>query len=484
MEFIPPIARDRPSIAEHGRERSWPAPGERLIELASWMMVLGAIRLAGTLAGYVGGILEVWRSQPITIELLSRFARDNQLLIELCAAWPLILSMALRRKRWLELLPAAAMTFLILSIAGLVELSAEWNHADGSGLTIGSFHLTRRAFIHPTLADVSLGALGATQLLLELITAVRALLLVPRLRESRTDESDKIERRRRARFGRLAIYASLGYLVLMIRLPVWSTYLELLNNSPLVREFVLRNDIKRTRATRNIIQLSKEEQQQRDIQAMVSAAHSAARMDQFQTAKEHYTGLITLVESIPERSWPKGYRSTLAEILNGLAWLEATCPETGYRDPEEAVRHARRAVELRPDDRNIWNTLGVAYYRTGAWKEANDALARSMQLNNGGDSFDWFFLALVELKLGHREKALEWYDRAVEWFRGFQPEDRELYRFQVEAARELGLPKPASSPPPASARKSAGTIFPLGSPSLPRRLRLRIPDPALRPPTQ
>ena len=49
----------------------------------------------------------------------------------------------------------------------------------------------------------------------------------------------------RTRFGRLAIYASLGFLVLMIRLPVWSTYLEIINDSRIVREFVLKNDIRR-----------------------------------------------------------------------------------------------------------------------------------------------------------------------------------------------------------------------------------------------
>jgi len=343
--------------------------------------------------------------------------------------------------------------------------------------------LTRRAFIHPTLSDVSLGLLGATQLLLEFATAVRAVLLVPRFRGAHAAESGKNDGARRARFGRLAVYTSLGYLVLMIRLPVWSTYLELLNNSTIVREFVLRNDIKRIRGPRTSVRLTKEEEQRRDILVMLSAAHQAARMDQFPTAKETYIKLITLVESVPERAWPRA-SGTLAEVLNGLAWLEATCPETMLRDPVAAVRHARRAVDLQPNDGNIWNTLGVAYYRTGEWTEANDALSRSMQFRNQGDSFDWFFLALVQLKLGHREQALEWYGKAVGWFRESLSNDRELYRFQVEAAQELGLPKPAPPPPSASNNHAGGPLFPTGAPTLPRRLRSRIADPSMRTPIQ
>jgi len=281
----------------------------------------------------------------------------------------------------------------------------------------------------------------------------------------------------------LAVYTSLGYLVLMIRLPVWSTYLELLNNSTIVREFVLRNDIKRIRGPRYTVRLSKEEERRRDIQIMLSAAHQAAKMGQFVTAKESYIQLISLVESVPEGTWPRAYRITLAEVLNGLAWLEATCPESMHRDSAAAVRHARRAVELRPNDGNIWNTLGVACYRTGEWKEANDALSRSMQLHDQGDSVDWFFLALVQLKLGHRVQALEWYDKAVAGFHESVSDDRELYRFQVEAAAELGLPQPAPPPPSAATNNAHGPLFPMG-PSLQRRLRPRLADPSMRTPMQ
>jgi len=490
MEFISPIERGRRSIAEHAHDRGSTMPVERLIALSSWMMVLGTIRVTCTFADYAGTFLEAWRIQPITYRMLSLFTEQNNPVVALCGAWPLVLGMALRRTRWLELLPAAAATFLILSIGGGIELSAEWSHAQGNGVTIGSFHLTRRAFIHPTLSDVSLGVLGATQLLLELATAVRAVVLVPRFRGVPAAESSRNDGARRARFGRLAVYSSLGYLVLMIRLPVWSTYLEILNKSTLVRDFVLRNDNKRVRGSRNYVRLTKEEEQGREFQIMLLEAREAATTERYMMAEEAYTQLISSMDLVPRNSWPQSYLYTVAEALNGLAWLQATCPEPEHRNSARAIVHAHRAVEFQPNAGNYWNTLGVAYYRAGDWTQAKEALSRSMEQRlvrgSEGDSFDWFFMALVELRLGNREQALEWYEKAVEWFHKESPNDRELYRFHVEAAQELGLKEPTR--PPASTRQAPPPNFLIGAPSLEvlrrRRLRSGSGDPALRPAPQ
>ena len=79
---------------------------------------------------------------------------------------------------------------------------------------------------------------------------------------------------------------------------------------------------------------------------------------------------------------------------NELAWLLATDPNPNARDPGRAVNWAKKAVELAPNEGNFWNTLGVAHYRAGDWKAALEALEKSMKLRNGGDSSDWFFLAM------------------------------------------------------------------------------------------
>jgi tetratricopeptide (TPR) repeat protein len=118
---------------------------------------------------------------------------------------------------------------------------------------------------------------------------------------------------------------------------------------------------------------------------------------------------------------------------NGLAWILVTCPEQQFRNPAEAVKLARKAVELMPRNGNYWNTLGVAHYRTGNWKGAVEALARSMQLRNGGDSGDWYFLAMAHWQLRSTTEARRWYDTAVEWMEKNEPTDDELCRFRAEA---------------------------------------------------
>ena len=82
--------------------------------------------------------------------------------------------------------------------------------------------------------------------------------------------------------------------------------------------------------------------------------------------------------------------------------------------------------------------------------EALSALYRSMELRDEGDSADWFFLAMIHRRLGRKERAREWYDKAVRWSHRYRPGDEELYRFEVEAAEALGLPRPEwrPSPPP------------------------------------
>jgi tetratricopeptide (TPR) repeat protein len=126
-------------------------------------------------------------------------------------------------------------------------------------------------------------------------------------------------------------------------------------------------------------------------------------------------------------------------------------------------------VDLEPKHGDFWNTLGVAYFRLEAWDEALSALYRSMELNDEGNSADWFFLAMIHQRLGRKERAREWYDKAVHWSHRHRPGDEELYRFAVEAAEALGRPKPERPPypPPRIDRE------PRYLPPYPRGLRMR-----------
>jgi len=122
---------------------------------------------------------------------------------------------------------------------------------------------------------------------------------------------------------------------------------------------------------------------------------------------------------------------------NGLAWLLATHPDPKVRDPGRAVKSAKKAVELAPKDGSCWGTLGAAQYRAGDWNRARAALEKAMELRMGGDSFDWFFLAMSYEKLGAKEKARQWYGKAADWMDKNNPQDDELRRFRNEAAELL-----------------------------------------------
>jgi hypothetical protein len=82
----------------------------------------------------------------------------------------------------------------------------------------------------------------------------------------------------------------------------------------------------------------------------------------------------------------------------------------------------------------------VAYYRSGDDRAAVAALETSMSMQAGGNSFDWFFLAMAHWRLGDRNQARTWFDRAVQWMDRHKPHDSELCRFRAEAEAMLAVP--------------------------------------------
>jgi len=104
------------------------------------------------------------------------------------------------------------------------------------------------------------------------------------------------------------------------------------------------------------------------------------------------------------------------------------------------------------------NTLGVAHCRAGNWDKAIETLNRSSELRNGGDSFDWFFLAMAHWQLAHKDEARQWYGKAVDWMEKNKPDDEALCRFRAEAAELLGVtetePKTKEKPEEAQTKRS------------------------------
>jgi tetratricopeptide (TPR) repeat protein len=132
---------------------------------------------------------------------------------------------------------------------------------------------------------------------------------------------------------------------------------------------------------------------------------------------------------------------TLAGSHAELAWYFATAADPNLRDTKAAVGHARTATDSLPDEPNYWRNLGVALLRDGDHKAAAESLEKSMTLRNGGDAFDWFFLAMAHWQLDEKEEARKRYDQAVEWMDKNRPKNEELRRFRAEAAELLELEK-------------------------------------------
>jgi tetratricopeptide (TPR) repeat protein len=121
------------------------------------------------------------------------------------------------------------------------------------------------------------------------------------------------------------------------------------------------------------------------------------------------------------------------DINNMLAWFLATSAEPRLRDAALAVQLAQKAVAGNQHSGDYKNTLGVALYRNGDNKAAIQELQASMTQRGGGDSYDWFFLAMAHWRLGDRDDARMWFDRAVQWMDSHEP-NGEFRRFRAEAA--------------------------------------------------
>jgi len=67
-----------------------------------------------------------------------------------------------------------------------------------------------------------------------------------------------------------------------------------------------------------------------------------------------------------------------------------TCPLSQFRDAKRSIKYPKDALQLYPLGGGFWNILGIGHYRAGNWDDSIEALNKSVDLRDGGDSSDFF----------------------------------------------------------------------------------------------
>jgi serine/threonine protein kinase/WD40 repeat protein len=135
-----------------------------------------------------------------------------------------------------------------------------------------------------------------------------------------------------------------------------------------------------------------------------------------------------------------------AEVCNSLAWAYLTAPEA-LRDGKAAVLLAEKAVRKQPKNPNYCNTLGLAFYRTGQYRQAVEILRPNLRSQEAAAlAYDLYILAMSCHRLGEIERARDYYTWAVrnsDAQKGPSPALlEELSAFRAEAEALLGLQSP------------------------------------------
>ncbi len=110
--------------------------------------------------------------------------------------------------------------------------------------------------------------------------------------------------------------------------------------------------------------------------------------------------------------------------LNNASWSVVRLPDAEAAAYRLALRQAEAACRNRPEYGVFLNTLGVAQYRVGQYREAAATLTHAHELNSvanhGSDPADLAFLAMAQHRQGQPENARA----TLSWLRESMKETR------------------------------------------------------------
>jgi eukaryotic-like serine/threonine-protein kinase len=212
-----------------------------------------------------------------------------------------------------------------------------------------------------------------------------------------------------------------------------------------------RYNLARILAKRNKIENACETVQQA-IDHELLAAQKNPRNPQYLSSL--WAQYLLLLELLVENKKPDQVKSVLKQaqvqckelptVLNNFAWLMVIQPKAPVGDAKQGLEFAKLAVAKAPENGELWNTLGVAHYRAENWSDSVNALNQSRTLRRGGDSYDFFFLAMAHWKSGDKDQARDWYKKAIAALPNNK--NQELARVHNEAKKLIEkLDNPAAS---------------------------------------
>jgi tetratricopeptide (TPR) repeat protein len=179
-------------------------------------------------------------------------------------------------------------------------------------------------------------------------------------------------------------------------------------------------------------------------QALLARATAWSRLGDHGRAIDDYHQALLL---LPVEKWDSVSVEGAALEFNNWAWQWARYPPKSDEGPK-ALALARKAVSLKPGQWMYRNTLGVVYYRLGAYQDALANLECSRHDSSGqAAAFNLFFLAMCHQRTGDAAKARDCHDRAAQWVAEHRTTlgpgwADELKEFRREAAAVLKLSEP------------------------------------------
>ncbi len=217
-----------------------------------------------------------------------------------------------------------------------------------------------------------------------------------------------------------------------------------------------------------------------DIRSYIAYGSVLSEAKDYKSMAENYDRAVEIIGPVPKQSdwsvffqrgiayerlkqWDKAepnFRKALElnpeqpQVLNYLGYSLVDM----NKNLEEGLDMIRRAVEARPDDGYIVDSLGWAYFRMGKFDEAVTELERSVQLR-AGDATINDHLGDAYWRVGRKLEAV------YQWNRALVSEGEDVNREHIKEKIEKGLPpldptattadrsqaEPVAPPPPAPA---------------------------------